>query len=400
MGSRRVVITGMGIISAHGCGVDENREGFRRGIDSIGEISSFDASGYRGKRGGEVKDFVFKKGFKRLRADRLDRSTLLLCAAFEEALSASGLNGISERCLVSLGTTLGGMLSGMAYHREGLKRGFDHARPGLIVDYLAHNQAANLLTEYGLKGESLTFSDACASSSNAIGYAFHRVRSGDVDVAVAGGYDTMCEFTFAGFNSLQAITPTICRPFDRKRDGLVLGEGAAIFILEPLDSALARGAEPLGEIIGYGASSDAYHSTRPDPEGKGAVAAIGTALNDAAVSPDAVDYINAHGTATPYNDLMEAKAIEEVFGGRDVPVSSIKPMIGHLLGASGAAEAAATVMALREGFIPPNINCTDPDPEWGVSVSVEADRKATLGRALSNSFGFGGVNAALLFQGC
>jgi len=398
MRRRRVVITGLGILSAHGNGVKANQKGFKKGIDSTSEISAFDVSGYRGKSGGELRGLPYTGALNKKRARRLDRSSLLLLAAFEEAILSAGLERPQDNCLLSLGTTLGGMISGMRYHRQVIELGFEKARPGLIVDYLAHNQAENLMREFDFQAEAYTFSDACASSSNSIGFAFHRVRSGDVDMAVAGGYDTMCEFTVAGFNALQAISVTKCRPFDMTRDGLILGEGAALIILEEMDSALKRGAKPLGEIIGYGASSDAFHSTRPDPEAKGAVSAIRAALDDAGTSPHDIDYINAHGTATPYNDVMEARAIREVFGEQNVPVSSIKPMVGHTLGASGAVEAVATVLALKEGFIPPNINYVEPDPECGLHISTEPDREALLTKAVSNSFGFGGANAVLVFQ--
>jgi 3-oxoacyl-[acyl-carrier-protein] synthase II len=400
--SRRVVVTGLGIITAHGVGYDANLTSMRQGRDSIGAINAFDASAYRGVKGGEATGFTGDRTLKRLRKKRLDRSSLFLLTAFDEALAMAGLDGINEPMYMALGTTLGGMLSGQRYHSMGLAKGFERAKASLLTDYLAHSQAANLMEEYGLSGQTRTFSDACASGTNAIGSAYEKIRNGAFDVALAGGYDTMCEFTFAGFNSLQAVTPTRCRPFDKARDGLVLGEGAGLLILEDAEHAAARGAEVLGEVIGYGASSDAFHSTRPDPEAKGAVAAIRTALASAGLTPSDIDYINAHGTATPYNDLMEARAIAEVFGtnGRaSVPVSSIKSMIGHLLGASGAVEAIVTLMALKEGFIPPNINCEEVDPECPVNISTQPDCQATLKRAVSNSFGFGGANAALVLAG-
>ncbi len=404
---KRVVVTGVGIITAHGMGYGENLVAMKEGRDSIGPITAFDASAYRGTLGGEVKGFSFDRPLKRLRRSRLDRSSFMLLAAFDEALAMAGLDEINDPLYMALGTTLGGMLSGQRYHGMGIEKGFDKAKGSLLTDYLAHSQGANLMEEYGLKGQVRTFSDACASGTNAIGSAFEKIRYGGFDIAVSGGYDTMCEFTFAGFNSLQAVTPARCRPFDKKRDGLVLGEGVGLLILEDIEHARRRGAAVLGEITGYGTSSDAFHSTRPDPEARGAAAAIRTALLSAGISPGDVDYINAHGTATPYNDLMEARAIAEVFGKYDgqsdglggVPVSSIKSMIGHLLGASGAVEAISALMAIKEGFIPPNINCGEVDPECKVNIATEPDSSALLKRAISNSFGFGGANACLVLEG-
>lgn len=393
---RRVVITGAGVVTAHGAGYAANLSAFMEGRDSIRDISSFDTSGYRGGRGGEVPGLP-PLNPRRLKGRRLDRATLLLLAAFEEARLASGLQFEGTEALVSLGTTLGGMISGARYH-AGILKGAGRARPSLLLDYLAHYQAAHLKEEYSIEGAAATFSDACASSANSIGYAFHAIRSGTSDVAVAGGYEPMSEFTFAGFNSLQAITPGSCRPFDRDRDGLVLGEGSAILVLEELSRALGRDAAILGEVTGYGASSDAYHSTRPDPEARGAIAAIEEALADAGLSGKDIDYINAHGTATPYNDQMEARAIMKVFGGRPVPVSSVKPMIGHTLGASGAIEAVVALMAVREGFLPPNINMAVQDPELRVNIVKEPVKGVPVKRVLSNSFGFGGANACLVME--
>lgn len=396
---RRVVITGVGIVTAHGTGYEANLDGMRSGRDSIGAIKSFDVSPYRGKTGGEAAGFTFDMPLKRLRTSRLDRSSRFLLTALDEASRTSGVDLNGLEALVFLGTTLGGMISGTRYHADYIRKGPDRSRPSLLTDYLAHFQGEHIMEEYGINGFAMTYSDACASGANAIGYAFHSIRDGLTDVAIAGGYDPMCEFTFAGFNSLQAVTPTLCRPFDERRDGLVLGEGAAVLIMEESGSAIRRGARILGEVVGFGASSDAHHSTRPDPDAKGAVSAIRAALDDASVLAADIDYINAHGTATPYNDHMEAKAIGAVFGGRPVPVSSIKPMIGHLLGAAGAVEAVVSLMAINEGFIPQNINCENIDPACPISVVREPAPSASVKRVLSNSFGFGGANASLVLQG-
>ncbi|WP_420263824.1 beta-ketoacyl-[acyl-carrier-protein] synthase family protein [Candidatus Magnetominusculus dajiuhuensis] len=392
------MVTGMGIITSHGVGVEANWEKIKAGESSVGEITTFDASPYRGRLGAEIRGGT-STPVSRLRAGRLDRASHLLICAVREALGVAGLTRPGIDVFLSLGTTLGGMLSGEAFHREVIEKGISRARISKTLDYLAHYQAVNLFKEFALTGDYTVFSDACASSANAIGHAFGLIASGRYDVAIAGGYDTMTEFTFAGFNSLMAVTPEICRPFDKNRTGLVLGEGVGILVIEELGHAMRRNARVYCEITGYGAASDAYHMTSPDPDGKGAANAMAMALKEAAF-PD-IGYINAHGTATKYNDLMEARAITKVFSsgnnsGVDIPVSSIKPMIGHLLGAAGAVEAILSIMALVEDWLPPNINYVTPDPDCNLNI-VTVGREAKIRAVLSNSFGFGGSNAALIF---
>ena len=244
------------------------------------------------------------------------------------------------------------------------------------------------------------FSNACASGANAIGRAFRDVRAGAADIAVCGGYDPLSEFAFAGFHCLQALTAELCRPFDRNRSGLAIGEGAGVLILEGWERAEARGARIRGEIVGYGESTDAYHMTRPEPGGRGAEDALRRAIEDAGLEPGQVDYINAHGTGTPFNDATESAAIGAVFGpaAARIPVSSTKAMIGHLLGGAGAVEGILTVMALREKRIPPNINYETPDPECALRIVREPETPVRMDIALSNSFGFGGSNATLAFR--
>jgi 3-oxoacyl-[acyl-carrier-protein] synthase II len=397
--SRRVVITGTGLITPLGIGKKQNISGIIEGRNAIKEIASFDVKGYRGKTGGEVNRFNFSKKLKRLKPSRLDRATKLLLVAVDEALLEAGLSdGLPQDASFILGTTLGGMFSGEIYHKSIVygKKG----RPSLILDYLAHCQGAHLTEEYGLKGKHFTISNACASGTNAIGFAFRDIRSGRAHTVIAGGYDTMCEFTVAGFNSLQAVTPLLCRPFDKGRDGLVLGEGVGVMVLEEMGRAEKRGADIIAEIEGYGESSDAFHITRPDPGAAAAAAAISDALRDAQIDASRIDYINAHGTATPYNDAMEAKAIQSVFGNfsKTIPVSSIKSMIGHLLGGAGAVEAVITILAMKEGILPPNLNYKTPDPECPLNIVDKPGQRMAIKRAVSNSFGFGGANAAIVFQ--
>jgi len=396
--NRRVVVTGMGILTACGTGTEENWSAMASGSSSIKEIESFDASRYRGKYGGEIRGFV-PPAVERLKKVRLDRASLILIQAVRQALLQAGVVESIQRedVLVSLGTTLGGMLSGQAFHTEVIRRGISRARVSLISDYLAHYQPVNIIREFGLKGDTVSFSNACASGANAVGYGYRRIRGGEYSTALCGGYDTMSEFTFAGFNALLAVSPGLCRPFDKNRDGLVLGEGAGVLVLEELQHALDRGAEIYAEIAGYGESADAYHVTSPDPSGKQAANAIQNALKDAR-NPD-IDYINAHGTGTVLNDVMEAAAIRRSFGEStgDIPVSSIKPMIGHILGGAGAVEAILSIMAIRNKRLPPNLNYEVPDDACGLQV-VKESVSWNIKTVLSNSFGFGGANASLILK--
>jgi len=399
---KRVVITGMGIVTGLGTGKGENLSGITEGRDAVREITLFDTSAYGGGNatsGAEARNFKFPARLKKIKTARYDRAAKLVLVATDEAFEEAAFEGGPpvDTCVI-LGTTLGGMISGTAYHREILA-----GRPGRhkhLYDYLACSQAADVSMEWGLTGQSFTVSNACASGANAIGFAFREIRSGRLATALAGGFDTMCEFTYAGFNSLQAITRTRCSPFDKNRDGLALGEGAAVLVMEELGQAKKRGAAILAEITGYGESSDAFHITRPEPTGAGAAAAIKEALTLAGIAPPDIDYINAHGTATIFNDAMEAQAIKRAFGAaaKTVPVSSVKAMIGHTLGGAGAAEAVISVLALRSGILPPNINYTTPDPDCDLNIVDRPGQKASLKRVMSNSFGFGGANAVLVMQ--
>jgi 3-oxoacyl-[acyl-carrier-protein] synthase II len=396
--NRRVVVTGIGIITPHGVGQEVNWLKTKAGVSSIGEIVSFDAFHYRANNGGEAREFI-ATSLNNLNGRRIDRSSHMLIHAAREALVDSGIPEIIQDIpvLLSFGTTLGGMLSGEAFHRDVIRRGLKRARLPLVSDYLAHCQVINLFKEFKLRGDFRVFSNACSSGTNAIGHAFNSIRHGEYDVAVCGGYDTMSEFTFAGFNALMAVTPSLCRPFDKNRDGLVLGEGAGVLILEELGHAANRKARIYGEITGYGESTDAYHMTSPEPSGSVAAAAIIAALEDAG-NPE-IDYINAHGTGTKYNDAMEAKAITAAFGDRvrGIPVSSVKPMIGHLLGGAGAVEAIISLLAIIYKCLPPNLNYITPDSECDLNIVREVT-KYNIKTVVSNSFGFGGSNASIIMR--
>lgn len=397
--NRRVVVTGVGIVTAHGIGKESNWARIKSGASGIRRIVSFDSSKYRGKTGGEAGDLRDITPIYHLKEKRLDLASYLLIHTAREALSDANINTAIKDVpvILSLGTTLGGMLSGEIFHKEVIERGLSRARISHVFDYLAHYQAINLFKELELKGDYFILSNACASGTDAIGHAFNAIRQGAYDVAICGGYDVMSEFSFAGFNSLMAITPTLCMPFDKKREGLVLGEGAGILVLEEVGHAVGRNARILGEIAGYGASADACHLTSPEPSGKGAAIAINKALKDAGYPH--IDYINAHGTGTKYNDIMETNAIVRVFGdaAREIPVSSIKPMIGHLLGGAGAVEAIVSLLSIIHKTLPPNINYKTPDPECALSIVTEP-LESNVKTVLSNSFGFGGSNASIIIR--
>ena len=399
--NRRVAITGMGIVTAHGIGKAVNWERTIAGESGIRPITLFDTAGYRTKTAGQLADLPAAP-WRRIRPSRVDRASSLLYHALTEALEESGLSRTPWQSppIVALGTTLGGMASGQRYHETYVRKGPSLARPSHLADHLAHCQSLHLMEEFSIPGAPRVFSNACASGANAVGYGFRAIRAGQADVTFCGGYDPLCEFVFAGFHSLQALTFELCRPFDRNRSGLAIGEGAGILVLERWEQAQARGARILGEIIGYGESNDGFHMTRPDPGGKVAALAVRRALEDAGLEPEAVDYVNAHGTGTPFNDASETAALIAALGSRatQIPVSSTKSMIGHLLGGAGAVEGILTVLALKENWLPPNVNYETPDPDCGLWIVRKAERASRMTVALSNSFGFGGANATLAFR--
>ncbi len=323
----------------------------------------------------------------------------MLLLAAHEALAQAGWEAAWDWPMI-LGTTSGEMALGENFLRQAVecprrRKG----QPSRIVHYQVQQQGLDLCDAFGFSGRVTTLSNACASGANAIGHAFERVRRGHDDNIIAGGYDALCQLTFAGFDSLQALSLSSCRPFDAHRDGLSLGEGAAVFTLETLEGAKKRGAEIFGEIIGYGATTDTHHLTQPHPEGAAALGAMNAACADAKLLPEQIDYVNAHGTATPHNDAAEAAAINR-WAGAQVErtfVSSTKAGIGHLLGAAGAIEAAVCLMALREQFLPPETTLETVDAAVRFQIVRQpTERKITT--ALSNSFGFGGANASLIFR--
>jgi 3-oxoacyl-[acyl-carrier-protein] synthase II len=323
--------------------------------------------------------------------------------AVREALTDSGLDLEKEdrqRMGIFIGGGAGGILSAEKYRKEMIRKGWHKVRPTLLLPFSTCAINDLIAEEYGVLGPRATIATACSSSATAIGCGLDSIRSGEVDIAIVGGSESLSEVTFGGFNSLRSVDEGTCRPFDLNRKGLSLGEGAAFLILEEAGYARRRGAKIHAEIMGYGLSGDGQHMTAPDPEGKGAARAMQQALQDGGINPEEIDYINAHGTATPANDAAETKAIKKLLGdrARKVPVSSSKSMIGHCLGAAGALEAVATVLTVRDDRIPPTIHYQTPDPECDLDYVPNQAREAVVNVTLSNSFAFGGNNTALVFR--
>ena len=397
----RVVITGAGIVTALGLGWKPNAEGFRLGRPAFRPVSLFDVSRQRVKTAAEVDlpDALPPTGLSRRQLARLDRAGKMLLLAANEAWQQAGWKPVNDVPLV-LGTTAGGMSLGEDYFRQAVQSPGRHRRqPTRAIHYQPQVQARMVLDALGFNGPITIISNACASGSNAIGHAWNLVRCGQAECALAGGYDALSLLVFAGFDALQALSPTICRPFDARRDGLALGEGAALVALETLEHAQRRNAPILGELIGYGTTIDQHHLTQPQPEGNAALTAMNLACDSARLGPKDVDYINAHGTGTVLNDSSEASAISRWAGPRaaTLPVSSTKASIGHLLGAAGAVEAVICLMALREQWLPAQAAFETPDPACNFPI-VRQPRDAQVKVALSNSFGFGGVNATLILR--
>jgi len=394
-------VAGAGLITPLGAGWDVNADGFRAGTAAFRPVSLFDASRQRTKIAGEI-DLPAMLPPTRLTAKqlrRLNRAGRMLLVAGHEAWTQSGWEP-DEHLPVVLGTTSGEMALGQDYLRQALDTPRCRQRQPTRVAYSqVQRQGLDLCEAFGFQGPVTIIANACASGANAIGHAWELVRSGRATRVLTGGYDALCHLTFAGFDSLQALAPTPCRPFDAQRNGLSLGEGAAVLALESLDHARRRGADIRAEIIGYGAVTDVHHLTQPHPEGNAALAAMTAACAAARVTPEQVDYVNAHGTATPQNDATEAAAINRWAGSRadSLPVSSTKAGIGHLLGAAGAVEAVVCLMALRGGWLPPETALEKTDPACRFPV-VQAPTDQRINVALSNSFGFGGANASLVFR--
>jgi 3-oxoacyl-[acyl-carrier-protein] synthase II len=390
----RVAVVAAGIVSPLGFGLNETVNSLRAARDCVTPVTRFSVGQCRCKTAGQVPDErLLGRERKEGRARRLHRASHLMIHALQEAFSQDRQ---FEPELAVIGTTSGGMSYGEDYYRSLHRHGDLRHSPAWIANYPAQKPVIDALEAFEISAPCQVIANACASGTNAIGHGFECVRAGRYERVLTGGYDAISELVFVGFDSLQASTPEKCRPFDRHRTGMVLGEGAAILALENLEAARARGAPVLAEIIGYGISTDNFHMTQPNPSGSGPRQAMEQALHSARLSAEAVDYINAHGTATPFNDSAEGRAIAELFG--RVPVSSTKGMMGHSLGAAGAVEAIFCLLALQHQFLPANINFQSPDEDVDLDIVANEARPAPLRTVLSNSFGFGGTNASIVMQ--
>lgn len=399
----RVVVTGAGIVTALGCGWETNAEGFRIGRVAAAPVTLFDVSRQRVKVAAQVNlpDSLPPTKLTGRQSRRLQRAAKLLLLAALEAWKQSGWAELNlENLPVVLATTSGGMGAGEAYYQQAIRSPNSARRQSTrVLHYLAQQQPLDMQSALGFRGPITLIANACASGSNAIGHAFELVRTGLAERVLTGGYDALSQMVFAGFDSLQALSPTTCRPFDAHRDGLMLGEGSAVLCLETWESARKRNAEILGEIVGYGAATDAHHLTQPHPNGDAALATMTEACRCAGLSPGQIGYLNAHGTGTPLNDVAEANAINRWAGGhaKQIPVSSTKSSVGHILGGAGAVEAVVCLMALREQWLPPTSTLQTPDPACQFPV-VQQPTGAKLDYVLSNSFGFGGSNATIILR--
>lgn len=407
---KRVVVTGLGIISPVGTGIESFWSSLTAGISGIGPVTRFDPAHFSTKIAGEVKDFEPTRYIDKKEARRMDRFTQFAVAATGMAVEDASLNFEDEdkdRIGVILGSGVGGIETMEEQARVLAEKGPGRISPVFVPMMIANMGAGQVAIRYCLRGPNSTSVSACASSSNAIGDAFKMLQYGRADVMITGGAEAaITPLAMAGFIQMKAMSTRneepekASRPFDQERDGFVIGEGAAILILETLEHALKRGARIYAELAGYGSTCDAYHMTAPDPEGHGAANSMREALADADIKPSEVDYINAHATATPLGDKAETLAIKSVFSSHaaKVAISSTKSMTGHLLGASGGLEAMVCVLAIQEGTIPPTINYEQPDPDCDLDYVPNTARKAKVDVALSNSFGFGGHNATLVFK--
>ena len=415
MSNRRVVVTGTGLITALGTGTEKSWQAMLAGKSGIAPITRFDVAKLDTRFAGEVKDFVPEQFIDRREVRRMDLFAQYAVAAAEMAVKESGLpigadkpNGYQqERVGVIVGSGIGGLSSLEEQHKKGLEKGFDRLSPFFIIQMIINMAPGLISIRYGAKGPNWSPVSACATSAHAIGEAWKSIRLGETDAVIAGGAEAaITPLGIGGFSVMKALSThndnpaAASRPFDKERDGFVMGEGAGIVILEELEAAKKRGANILAELVGYGANSDANHVTAPAPEGEGAARCMRLALASSGLNPEEVGYINAHGTSTQYNDANESKAIKNVFGAhaRKLAVSSTKSMTGHMLGAAGGAEAVVSVLALLRGVLPPTINYTTPDPDCDLDYVPNQPREIRVEAAMSNSFGFGGTNAVLLFR--
>lgn len=407
---RRVVVTGVGVVSPLGTGNQKNWDALIAGRSGIGRITRFDVSDFPVQIAGEVSDFNPEDFIEKKEIKKMDLFIQYALAAAQFAMEDSGLavtEENSERVGVLVGAGLGGLPTIERYHLALQEGGYRKISPFFIPMLIINLAPGHISIKYGAKGPNISSVSACATGTHSIGDAYHIIRRGDADAMIAGGTEsTVTPLAIGGFAVMRALSTrnddplAASRPFEKNRDGFVLAEGAGIVVLEEYEAAKKRGAKIYAEIVGYGMTGDAYHLTQPAPEGEGAARCMQMALKNAGIGPEKVDYINAHGTSTPFNDLNETLAIKSVFGdhARKLMVSSTKSMTGHLLGAAGGIEAVYTAMSMDKGIATPTINYLEPDPECDLDYVANDPRDCRIEYALSNSFGFGGTNATLLFR--
>ena len=407
---RRVVVTGIGLVSPLAVGTDATWQALLRGESGIAALTRFDVSRYSTRIGGEVKGFDPLAFIDRKEVRKMDLFTRFAMAAAELAVADSGLDRAdlqSDRAGTYVGSGIGGMGSIEENHRILLEKGPDRVSPFFLIQAIINEASGQISIRYGTKGPNCANATACSTGTHAIGDSFRMIARGDADLMIAGGSEApLTPLGLAGFTAIKAISERndeparASRPFDAKRDGFVMGEGAGVLILEELGRALRRGARVYAEVVGYGMTSDAHHVAAPAPDGDGAARVMLRAIEDAGLRPEDVQYINAHGTSTPFNDKTETLAIKNVFGehAARLAVNSTKSMTGHLLGAAGGLEAGITALALFHQAMPPTINYEFPDPDCDLDYVPNAARKAEIVHGLSNSFGFGGTNGALVLK--
>jgi 3-oxoacyl-[acyl-carrier-protein] synthase II len=410
MAGRRVVITGIGLVSPLGTGVQKTWDALIQGKSGVGRITKFDATGYDTTIAAEVKDFSPENFMDKKEIRRMDVFIQYAVAAASMAMEDSGLKitpANDERVGVVVGAGLGGLITIESSHKILWEKGPGRISPFFIPALIVNEAPGQISMRYGAKGPNTSVVTACATGNHNIGDAWRMIQREDADAIIAGGVEaTIAPLAVSGFNAMKALSTRndeperASRPFDKDRDGFVIGEGAGIVILEELHHALNRGAKIYAEIVGYGLNGDAYHITAPAPDGEGAARCMAMALRGSGIAPEEVDYINAHGTSTELNDLYETKAIKTVFKehAKKLAISSTKSMTGHLLGGAGGIEAIFTVLTITHGIIPPTINYETPDPECDLDYVPNKARKAEVRTALSNAFGFGGTNAVLVFK--
>lgn len=410
MENRRVVITGMGVVAPNGIGLDNFWDALVHGRSGIARITCFDASSYSSQVAGEILDFDPSDYMNPKTARRMDRFAQFSVAGTRMALDDAGIEiseKNSERIGISLGSALGGIPCAEAQHSIFLEKGLNRVDPLIAIKIFSGAATSYISIEFGIMGHSNTIGGACAAGTDSIGYAFYAIKNNLADIMITGGSEApIVPLTFGAFCLIRALStrsgdPTrASRPFDRERDGFVMGEGAGVLILENLENALERGASIYAEVLGYGTTNDAYHMVQPQPTGEQAIKAIESALQNANIKPAEVDYINAHGTSTPFNDKVETEVIKKIFKeyAYKIPISATKSMIGHALGAAGSIELIASVLTIKNQFIHPTINYEFPDPECDLDYVPNTGRKGVIDTVLKNSYGFGGKNSAIVIR--